>query len=160
MCPTSASPDGAGGDRPAACDRQSDVLSPTLATIRLFLHVLAASIWVGGQIALAGVVPSLRRVAPDATKTVAQAFSRVAWPAFALAVLTGLWNLAEIDVGSTTTAYQVTVFIKIALAIASGAAAAVHQYGQSKLALAAGGAIGLLAALGAMFLGIMLRTGA
>jgi len=29
------------------------VLSPSLTTLRLFLHVLAASVWVGGQIALA-----------------------------------------------------------------------------------------------------------
>jgi len=28
---------------------------PTLDTLRLVLHVLAASVWVGGQIALAGV---------------------------------------------------------------------------------------------------------
>ena len=28
---------------------------------RLFLHVLAASIWVGGQLVLAGLVPTVRR---------------------------------------------------------------------------------------------------
>ena len=135
------------------------MLSPTVATFRLFLHVLAASVWVGGQIALAGVVPSLRRVSPEATKVAARAFARVAWPAFALVVLTGFWNLAEIDVADTSTTYQITLFVKIALAIASGAAAAVHTVGRSKLALAAGGAIGLLGALGAMYCGLLLMTG-
>lgn len=136
------------------------MLSPTLTTVRLFVHVLAASVWVGGQIVLAGLVPSLRRSFPDATKVAARAFGRIAWPAFAVVVLTGFWNLSEIDVANTDTAYQITLFVKVALAIASGAAAAVHQVGRSKAALAIGGAVGLLAALGAMFCGYLLTTGA
>jgi putative copper export protein len=135
------------------------VLSPTVDTVRLFLHVLGASVWVGGQIVLAGLVPRLRALAPDATKVAANAFARIAWPAFAVVVLTGFWNLAEIDVGNTTTEYQITLFVKIALAVASGAGAAVHSVGRSKVALAVGGALGLLGALGAMFLGVALTTG-
>lgn len=135
------------------------MLSPTLDTIRLFLHVLAASVWVGGQIALGGIVPSVRKVAPEATKTIANAFARVAWPAFAIAVLTGFWNLTEIDVADTTTAYQITLFLKVLLAMASGAAAVVHAVGKSKAALAIGGAVGMLAGLGAMFLGYLLTAG-
>jgi len=135
------------------------MLSPTVDTVRLFLHVLAASVWVGGQIALAGLVPNLRRSFPDATKIVARSFARVAWPAFAVVVLTGIWNLADIDVTDTTTTYQVTLFVKIMLAMASGAAAVIHQVGRSRLALALGGAVGLLAALGAMFCGYLLTTG-
>ena len=135
------------------------MLSPNLHTIRLFLHVLAASVWVGGQIALAGVVPGVRAVSPEATKAIARGFARVAWPAFAVVVLTGFWNLAEVDVSNTSTAYQITLFLKVALAMASGAAAVVHQVGRSKAALAIGGAVGLLAALGAMFCGYLLTTG-
>lgn len=135
------------------------MLSPTMMTIRLFIHVLAASIWVGGQIVLAGAVPSLRAVSAEAPKAAARAFARIAWPAFGVLVITGLWNLSEIDVGNTTTTYQITLFVKILLALTSGAAAAVHALGQSKLALALGGAIGLLAALGAMFTGYLLTTG-
>jgi putative copper export protein len=135
------------------------VLSPTLDTFRLFLHVLAATVWVGGQIVLAGLVPSLRRTSEGATKVAARAYARVAWPAFVVLVVTGLWNIAEVDVADTTTEYQITLFVKIALAVVSGAAAAVHQLGTSKVALALGGALGLLAALGAMFLGFVLRTG-
>lgn len=134
------------------------MLSPTLDTVRLFLHVLAASVWVGGQIVLAGLVPSLKRAFPGAPKVMAQAYQRVAWPAFAIVVVTGLWSLGEVDVGNTSTSYQITLFLKITLAISSGAAAAVHQVGQSKAALAIGGAVGLLAALGAMFCGILLTT--
>ena len=135
------------------------MLSPTLISIRLFLHVLAASVWVGGQIVLVGVVPSIRTRYPEATKLVARAYGRVAWPAFALAVITGIWNLFEIDVADTSTEYQVTVFVKILLVMLSGTAVAVHQLGRSKLALAAGGAVGFLAALAAMFVGYLLTTG-
>jgi len=135
------------------------MLSPTLDTFRIFLHLLAASVWVGGQIVLAGLVPGLRRAFPESGPVIARAFARVAWPAFAVVVVTGLWNLGEINVTDTSTAYQVTLFVKILLAMVSGAAAAVHQIGRSKAALAIGGALGLLAALGAMFCGYLLTTG-
>lgn len=135
------------------------MLSPTLMTLRLFLHVLAASVWVGGQIVLMGLVPAMRRSYPEATKVIAQAYGRVAWPAFAVVVVTGLWNLTEVPVGDSGTDYQITLFLKITLAIVSGAAAAVHQVGRSKVALAVGGAVGFLAALGAMYLGYLLTTG-
>ena len=135
------------------------MLSPSLTTLRLFLHVLAASVWVGGQIALARVVPTVRKVSPEATKAVARAFARVAWPAFAVAVLTGIWNLSEVHIADTGTTYQITLFVKLVLVFASGTAAALHSLGRSKLVLALGGAIGLLAGLGAMFCGYLLTTG-
>jgi putative copper export protein len=114
---------------------------------------------VGGQIVLGVLVPTLRSSFPEAPKVVARSFARVAWPAFAVLVVTGLWNLGDIDVANTTTAYQITLFVKILFAMASGAAAVVHQVGQSRAALAIGGAVGLLAALGAMYCGFLLSTG-
>src|SRR5690242_9719598 len=55
-----------------------------LDVIRLTLHVLAATVWVGGQIVLAALVGPLRRAAPATTSVAANAFARVAWPAFAV----------------------------------------------------------------------------
>lgn len=136
------------------------MLSPSVATIRIFLHVIAASVWVGGQFALGGLVPALRRRHPDAVKTAAQAFGRVAWPAFGVAVLTGMWNLMAVDITTASSAYQATVLLKIAVAILSGVFAAVHTVGKSKAALAVGGALGAVCALGAMFLGVLLHTAA
>jgi hypothetical protein len=80
-------------------------------------------------------------------------------PAFAVVVQTGIWNLSEVHVADTGTAYQVTLFVKLVLVFSSGAAAAIHSVGRTKLALALGGAIGLLAGLGAMFCGYLLTTG-
>ena len=135
------------------------MLSPTLATWRLTLHVLSASVWVGGQLVLAGLVPRLRSLSPDAPRTVARAFNRIAWPAFAIAVVTGMWNLAAIKIGDTSTAYQITVAIKLLAVTVSGVAALAHAMSRTKLVLAIGGALGLLGALLALFLGVLLRTG-
>ena len=135
------------------------MLSPTLATWRLTVHLLAAAIWVGGQFVLGALVPSLRKVAPAATPAVARAFARLAWPAFAVLVLTGIWNLSEVGFSNRPTSYQVTLFVKVALAAVSGVAAAVHQLGRSRVALAAGGAFAAVGATGALFLGVLLLTG-
>ena len=135
------------------------MLSPSIDTVRLFLHVLAASVWVGGQIALAGIVPALRRSHPESTKTVARAFSRVAWTSFVLLFVTGIWNLIEVEVQDSTWSYTSTVLVHVALSAAAGVAAAAHTFGKSKLALALGGALGLLFSLAALFVGLLLRTG-
>lgn len=135
------------------------MLSPNLDTLRLFLHVLAASIWVGGQIVLAGLVPSLRREAPSSTKVAARAFNKVAWPAFGVLVITGIWNILAVDMTSLDTSYQATAFVHILLAAITGVSAAVHSIGTSRAALAIGGAVGGLTALGALFVGILLQNG-
>ena len=135
------------------------MLEPSLTTLRLFLHVLAASIWVGGQIVLAGLVTSLRRHAPESTKVAAQAFNKVAWPAFVVLVVTGIWSLLAVEVGDTTWEYQITVMLHILLSAIAGMSAAVHAVGRSTLALAVGGALGLLSSLGAMFVGLILKSG-
>jgi putative copper export protein len=132
------------------------VLPVSWDTIRLFLHVLAATVWVGGQITLAGLVPTLRALDPSAPRLAARRFNVIAWSAFVVLVVTGIWNVLAVDVGNTTTAYQVTLAVKLLVVVASGVGAAAHSVSRSKLGLAAWGAIGLLAALGAAFLGVLL----
>ena len=133
-------------------------MSPTAATIRLTLHVLAAAIWVGGQFTLAGLLPVLRKHEGSA-KQAARAFNRLAWPAYAVLVLTGMWNLSAVDITSAPNNYQITVLVKIAVAIMAGVAAAAHIAASSKVGLAVGGAVGALASLAALFLGVLLHTG-
>lgn len=136
------------------------MISPNIDMIRLFLHVLAATVWVGGQLVLGSLVPALRKRGLDmAPRIAAQAYARIAWPAFGVLVLTGVWNLAEIDVTDTSAAYQATLFLKLLLVALSAGGAAVHSLGKSTLALAAGGALGLLGALGAFFCGYLLTAG-
>jgi putative copper export protein len=135
------------------------MLSPTSATWRLFLHVLAATVWVGGQLTLAGLLPGLRALGPDAPRKIARAFSHIAWPAYAVVVLTGVWNLTAVDIADTSTEYQVTVFVKVVVVAASGIAAAIHSGTRSKVALAVGGAVAALTSVAAVFLGVLLQTG-
>ena len=132
------------------------MISPTLESVRLFLHVLAASVWVGGQIVLAGLVPQVRRTHPDALKGIAQAFGRIAWPSFAVAVVTGMWNLLAVDPAQHGTAYMVTFGLKMGLVGVAAAATVVHSAGRSRAALAVGGAVSLLASLSVVYLGILL----
>ena len=123
-------------------------------TIRLFLHVLAATVWVGGQITLAALVPALRGSAEGVTKVAARAFNRIAWPAFGVLVLTGIWNvLAEGDKGP---AYEHTLMVKYTLVVASGVTAYLHARAGSRTAMAVFGALTGLAALATLFVGIML----
>jgi putative copper export protein len=65
-------------------------------TIRLFLHVLAATIWVGGQLTLAALVPVLRRFGSEVPRAAARRFNQVAWTAFTVLVATGVWNIIAV----------------------------------------------------------------
>ncbi len=134
------------------------MISPTLESLRLFIHVLAASVWVGGQIVLAGLVPSFRRDNPEALRTIAKAFGRVAWPAFLVAFGTGVWNLLAVDAADAGTDYLVTLALKLALVGVAAAATVIHSTGKTKLALALGGAVGLVSSLVVMWLGVLLSS--
>jgi putative copper export protein len=130
-------------------------------TIRLFLHVLGATVWVGGQIALAGVVPVVRKIAgADAVRATARRFQQIAWPAYALLVGTGIWNLFAIHAADQSSQWLSTLFAKLVLVGISGVCAALHiVVTKSKPAL--GGALAglaLLAALAATFYGIQLAA--
>ena len=74
----------------------------TLETVRISIHILAVCVWIGGQLLVAALVPTLREIGHDAPKVVAQRFGQVAWPAFGVAVLTGIWNLLEVPTGQTS----------------------------------------------------------
>ena len=125
-------------------------------TIRLFLHVLAATVWVGGQITLAALVPALRAAGATVPKAAANAFNRVAWPAFGVLVLTGIWNVVEADDDSN--AFQHTLTLKYVLVLASGVTAFMHMRASSRKGMAVYGALTALTALGALFVGIMLAA--
>ena len=125
--------------------------------VRLFLHVLAATIWVGGQLTLAGLVPVLRPFGPDVTRAAARRFNVVAWSAFAVLVATGVWNLVAVDVGDASDEYLATLLAKLLAVGVSGAGAAVHVVGRSKAALAIGGAMSALGSIAALLLGIVLH---
>ncbi len=131
------------------------MLSPSLDTFRLFIHVLSASIWVGGQFVLAGVVPGLRKIGPQATKAAANGFAKLAWPAFVVSVMTGIWNVLAVGT-DLPDGYNVTLGIKLLLVLAAGASAAAHSATSSKVVKGVTGALGAVAGIAMLFLGSLL----
>ena len=131
------------------------MLSVSWDTIRLFLHVLAATIWVGGQITLAALVPVLRRLGAEIPRTAARRFNQVAWPAFAVLVITGIWNIAAVD-AQIHGSYETTLVVKLIVVVISGVTAALHARARKPRGIAVFGALTGLSALAALFLGILL----
>lgn len=131
------------------------MLPVTVDSVRLFLHVLAATMWVGGQFTLAALLPVLRAAGADVPRAAARQFGRVAWAAFAVLVITGIWNIAAAN-DTNASGYQATLGIKMGFVALSGLAAWWHQRAKSRVALAAGGAAAAVFSLAALFLGMVL----
>lgn len=131
------------------------MLSVSWDTIRLFLHVLAATIWVGGQLTLAALVPALRGLGAEIPRTAARRFNQVAWPAFAVLIVTGVWNIIAVR-SQIHGSYAVTLWVKLAVVAMSGLTAALHARATSKAGLAVWGSLTGISALGALFIGILL----
>jgi len=125
-------------------------------SLRTYLHILAVCVWLGGQIVLAGIVPKLRKTNPDALSNIAKGYTTIAWPAMILIVFTGAWGLAATDAADKSSAYMITLGVKMMLVAATVIATLIHSNGTTKLAKGLGGAIGLLATLFAAYCGVLL----
>ena len=131
------------------------MLAVSWDTIRLFLHVLAATVWVGGQLTLAALVPVLRRLGAEVPRAAARRFNQVAWPAFAVLIVTGVWNVIAVR-SQITGSYETTLVVKLIVVAISGVTAALHSRARSAAGLAVFGALTGISALAALFLGILL----
>ena len=90
-------------------------------TVIRYLHVVAATVWVGGLIVLATLVPAIRQVTEERSviRAVAQRFGVVSWIALGTLVLTG---------GVLATQYwSRTLVIKIGLVLLVAILAAGHS---------------------------------
>ncbi len=134
---------------------QLAALANTVAAIRLSLHVLAATVWVGGQIVVAGLLPTVRSLGADAARRVARAFGRIQWPAYAVLLITGIWNVLAVRNGQTS-AWQAVLGVKIGVVVLAGLAAYLHQRSKTTMGLALWGAVTAFASLGALVLGVLL----
>lgn len=130
-------------------------LAPALDGTRLSIHVLAAAIWVGGQLTVAGLVPTARSLSREAPRQVARAFARLSWPAYAVLIGTGIWNVAAVAHGQGTTWVAVLV-AKVAMAVLAGVAAFVHGRARTTAGLAVWGALAGVASVVALVMGVFL----
>ena len=132
------------------------MLAPALDTVRLTLHVLAASIWVGGQLVMLGLIGPARTLGAEAPKALARAFARMAWPAYAVLVATGIWNVTAVHASSQSSAWKAVLMAKIVVVALAGVGAYLHQRATTKAQLALWGSVGGTASVAALVLGIML----
>jgi putative copper export protein len=131
-------------------------LAGGLDGFRLILHVFAAAVWVGGQLTVAGLLPTIRTFGEDAPKKVGRALARLLWPAYVVLVITGLWNISTFNLKDAPTAWNVVLGIKIADVALAGVAVFLHQRATSRSATAVWGAIGAIATVIALCLGVFL----
>ena len=132
------------------------MLAPGLDALRLTLHVLAASIWVGGQIVMVGLVGPARRAGPEVPAALARAFARLAWPAYAVLVVTGFWNLSTFVWAHQTAAWQAVLVAKIVVVVAAGVSSLLHTRATSRAAMALWGSVAGLASVAALAMGVLL----
>jgi putative copper export protein len=141
--------------------------------VRLFLHIVGACIWIGGQLVLAGLVPVVRRAgSPDVVRAVGRQFQRLAWPGYALLLATGIWNLFAVHAGDYSSEQLGTLFVKLVFVALSGIGAAFHarltgpsvsratdeaQLRRRRAVSGVSAGFGLLFALIAAFLGVQLH---
>lgn len=62
-----------------------------------YLHLVGATVWVGGLIVVATLVPAVRKATDDreVIRAIARRFGVVSWIALGSQVLTGAWMAAE-----------------------------------------------------------------
>ena len=133
------------------------MLTPAVDSVRLFLHVLAATVWVGGQITLAGLVPGLRAFGDQVPSAVARRFARISWPAFAVLVGTGVWNVVAVHPSRQSSSWRITLWVKLGVVGLSGLSAWLHGRARSRAGLAVWGAASGLSAMSALLLGVILE---
>ena len=90
------------------------------------------------------------------TQKVAHRFGRIAWPFFALAIITGFWSLGEVvadeEWATSTGAWKTLFFVKIALVAASGVGAWLHSRAQQAPERALFAGVASLTALAALLI--------
>jgi uncharacterized membrane protein len=132
------------------------MLAPALDTVRLTLHVLAATVWVGGQIVMLGLIGPARTLGADAPKVLARAFARLAWPAFVVLIATGIWNITAVGYSAQDSAWKAVLMAKILVVALAGVATYLHQRATSRTQLALWGSVAGTASVAALVMGILL----
>lgn len=87
-----------------------------------WLHLVSASVWVGGLVTLGALVAAVRREGVDRSvlQAMARMFGRVSWTAMGVAFLTGAWMSIDL-IGEPALA------VKLATVAVTAALAAWHQ---------------------------------
>ena len=100
-----------------------------------------------------GLLPTVRTFGDEAPKAVGRALARLLWPAYAVLVVTGFWNISALTVKDASSAWKAVLMVKIAVVVVAGVAVFLHQRASSRRATAVWGAVGAVASVAALCLG-------
>jgi hypothetical protein len=103
-----------------------------------------------------GLVGPSRAFGAEAPKALARAFARMAWPAYAVLVVTGFWNVSTFHWSAQTSAWKAVLIVKIVVVAAAGAGAALHARATTRTSIAVWGSVTGLASVAALVMGILL----
>ena len=134
------------------------MIDVNIESVRIFLHIFGATVWIGGQLLMASLVPVLRKISPDAPRKAAAQFGRLAWPFYGLTVITGIWIMAGLELDSVSSGYSAVLGVKLLVVALSGGAAAIHSNANSAAVRGITGALALAAGVTAMYLGVLLAS--
>lgn len=129
-------------------------LAGGLSLVRLSLHVLAATVWVGGQFVLAGLLPTIRGLGEGAPQKMAQAFGRLSWPAYWLLIVTGVWNFIAVHPASASSSWNAAFGVKMVCVIVAGLGSYLHTKAKTPRSRGVYAGVGMLATIAALVLGI------
>jgi copper transport protein len=105
-------------------------------TVLRVVHVLSASVWVGGTVALVFVgVPAIRRLEGEARATAMRALGRrwrpLGWSAMGIAIVSGLWLTDEhggLNRAALESDFDRVLIVKSALVLLLCVGALLHDY--------------------------------
>ncbi len=97
----------------------------TADQLLLWIHIIAASVWVGGLIMLGALVTALRRAGAERPllQVMARRFGVVSWVAMAVAVVTGVWQVSRLNIPWSNDRLE----LKVGLVILAAGLALLHQ---------------------------------
>ncbi|MHB8488649.1 MAG: CopD family protein [Candidatus Dormibacteria bacterium] len=125
----------------------------------LWVHIVAACIWIGGQVTVAVLIPLLRDQR-ELARRVGRRYQAVAWPAFAVLIVTGVVNAGNAGLRWSQLLDSPagrTLVVKLGLVALSGLTAGVHAVLQApRRGNASGGSAVGSAVLGSISLGAAL----
>ena len=97
----------------------------TADEVLLWIHIVAASVWVGGLITLGALVTALRRAGAERPllQAMARRFGVVSWVAMAVAVATGVWQVSRLNIPWSNDRLE----LKVGLVVLAAGLALLHQ---------------------------------
>jgi len=121
--------------------------------IVFYLHLLGATVWIGGLIVVATLVPAVRRVTTDreVIRVLARRFGLVSWTALGTLVLTGAWMAAD-------RVWNTVLITKVSLVLVSAILAGWHTLTARSQSPALRGAVqGVILILALAILGLAIN---